>query len=232
MGSGVGRRIVVNDHAVALRVALASGIHHGSRAFEHRDKVWMHKTLCQQVLVGGKEIGTLPTPSAIAEVAAVASGDCQMAALQPMLHMIRTCQPRHPGIAAMAHAAPHSRSIPTVLAQVIGNILGEFAVGLAQYLQPIRIVGLRQSRRQFAIDIGYDGWREGLRAEHLARIDTHTPLRLVHPHTVGHHGILGHVVFGRAIGCQVAIDCTQQFGIDCLLAMHYQGEQQEEKGNE
>ena len=60
--------VVVDNHLMALPVALAGCEDDSSGAFEHGDEVGDDDGLCEQVLVGGEECGPLPAPASCRSV--------------------------------------------------------------------------------------------------------------------------------------------------------------------
>ena len=54
--------VVVDNHLMALPVALTWGKHHGTGIFEHRYQIGDDNCLCEQILVRAEKRRTLPFP--------------------------------------------------------------------------------------------------------------------------------------------------------------------------
>ena len=83
-------RVVVDNHLMALPVALARGEHDGASALEHRNKIGYHDGLSEEVLSGAKEFWALPTPFTFADVvvSSVTGPEAEVAVLQAVSNLI------------------------------------------------------------------------------------------------------------------------------------------------
>ena len=91
--------IVVNNHLVTLRVALAESIDDGSGILQHRNDIGHNKGLGKEVFGGAEERWTLPCPLAlgILIVASMALPHGQVMPLQSLFNLVGTrcaCHPR------------------------------------------------------------------------------------------------------------------------------------------
>ena len=100
--------VVVDDDFLLLPVALTGSEDVGSGILEHGNEVGHYDGLGEEVLAGGKELGTLPAPGALLLVVevAVAGPHGEMAALQTVGNLEGFGDVLYPGLAIVVNVAP------------------------------------------------------------------------------------------------------------------------------
>ena len=83
-------RVVVDNHLMALPIALARCEHDGASALKHRDEIGYHDGLSEEVLGGTEEFWALPAPFTFVDVvvSSVTCPEAEVAVLQAVSNLI------------------------------------------------------------------------------------------------------------------------------------------------